>query len=76
MNNDKEDDFLVWNANNCNIDDLITLLEALKTAQPIPLELDRNLQILLPIQANMRTELPTSFFNLTPEDIGKEQQLR
>ncbi|KAK9297217.1 hypothetical protein QLX08_008958 [Tetragonisca angustula] len=76
MNNDKEEDFLVWNANNCNIDDLITLLEALKTAQPIPLELDRNLQILLPMQANVRTELPSSFFNLTPEDIGKEQQLR
>ncbi|KAK1117724.1 hypothetical protein K0M31_015666 [Melipona bicolor] len=76
MNNDKEEDFLVWNADNCNIDDLITLLEALKTAQPIPLELDRNLQILLPMQANMRTELPPSFFNLTAEDIGKEQQLR
>lgn len=76
MNNDKEEDFLVWNADNYNIDDLITLLEALKTAQPIPLELDRNLQILLPMQANMRTELPPSFFNLTLEDIGKEQQLR
>ncbi|XP_076756154.1 GDI interacting protein 3 isoform X2 [Xylocopa sonorina] len=76
LNNDKEEDFLVWSEDNCSMEDLITLLEALKTAEPIPLELDRNLQVLLPIQASKRTELPQSFFNLTAEDIKKEQQLR
>ncbi|XP_071859955.1 GDI interacting protein 3 [Bombus fervidus] len=76
MNNDKEDDFLICNADNCDIENITMLLEALKTAQPIPLELDRNLQVLLPMQANKRTELPSSFFNLTAEDIEKEQQLR
>ncbi|CAL7947213.1 unnamed protein product [Xylocopa violacea] len=76
LNNDKEEDFLVWSEDNCSIEDLITLLEALKTAEPIPLELDRNLQVLLPMQASKRTELPQSFFNLTAEDIKKEQQLR
>ncbi|XP_060814029.1 UBX domain-containing protein 6 [Bombus pascuorum] len=76
LNNDKEDDFLIRNADNCDIEDITMLLEALKTAQPIPLELDRNLQVLLPMQANKRTELPSSFFNLTAEDIEKEQQLR
>ncbi|XP_003485827.1 UBX domain-containing protein 6 [Bombus impatiens] len=76
LNNDKEDDFLIRNADNCDIENITMLLEALKTAQPIPLELDRNLQVLLPMQANKRTELPSSFFNLTAEDIEKEQQLR
>lgn len=76
LNNDKEDDFLIRNADDCDIENITMLLEALKTAQPIPLELDRNLQVLLPMQANKRTELPSSFFNLTAEDIEKEQQLR
>lgn len=76
LNNDKEEDFLIWSADNCSIEDVTTLFEALKTAQPIPLELDRNLQVLLPMQASTRTELPPSFFNLSPEDIEKEQQLR
>lgn len=76
LNNDKEDDFLIRNADNCDIENITMLLEALRTAQPIPLELDRNLQVLLPMQANKRTELPSSFFNLTAEDIEKEQQLR
>ncbi|XP_017790935.1 PREDICTED: UBX domain-containing protein 6, partial [Habropoda laboriosa] len=76
LNNDKEEDFLVWSAENCSIEDVTMLIEALKTAEPIPLELDRNLQVLLPIEARKRSELPPNFFNLTPEEITKEQQLR
>lgn len=76
LNNDKEDDFLIRNADNCDIENITMLLEALKIAQPIPLELDRNLQVLLPMQANKKTELPSGFFNLTADDIEKEQQLR
>ncbi|XP_048264580.1 UBX domain-containing protein 6 isoform X1 [Bombus terrestris] len=76
LNNDKEDDFLIRNADNCDIENITMLLEALKVAQPIPLELDRNLQVLLPMQANKKTELPSGFFNLTADDIEKEQQLR
>ncbi|XP_017891285.1 UBX domain-containing protein 6 [Ceratina calcarata] len=75
-NDDKEEDFLVWSSDSCSMDDLTTLLEALKTAEPMPLELDRNLQVLLPMQASKRTELPPSFYNLKPEDIKREQQLR
>lgn len=50
--------------------------EALRSAEPIPLELDRNLQVLMPSQARVKNELPPSFFTITPEEIKKEQQLR
>ncbi|XP_076629682.1 GDI interacting protein 3 isoform X2 [Colletes latitarsis] len=76
MNNDVEEDFLVWDPENCNIEDLTMLNEALRSAEPIPLELDRNLQVLLPVAASKRIELPQNFFNLTAEQIKKEQQLR
>lgn len=51
------------------------LLEALNHSEVIPLELDRNIQVLLPSQAR-RTELPPDFFRISPEEIRREQQLR
>lgn len=76
QNNDVEEDFLVWSPENCNIENLQKLADGLKSAEIIPLELDRNLQVLLPTQAKERTELPPNFYNLTPEEIKREQQLR
>ncbi|XP_012529761.1 UBX domain-containing protein 6 [Monomorium pharaonis] len=76
LHNENEEDFLVWSPNNCNIDTLTMLSEALRSAEPIPIELDRNLQVLMPSQARVRNELPPSFFTITPEEIKKEQQLR
>ncbi|EFN74779.1 UBX domain-containing protein 1 [Camponotus floridanus] len=76
LHNDNEEDFLVWNPNNCNIENLIILDEALKSAESIPIELDRNLQVLMPSQARMKNELPPSFFTITPEELKREQQLR
>ncbi|XP_070160110.1 UBX domain-containing protein 6 [Polyergus mexicanus] len=76
LHNENEEDFLVWSPNNCNIENLVILSEALKSAEPIPLELDRNLQVLMPSQARMKNELPPSFFTITPEEIKREQQLR
>ncbi|KAH0945432.1 hypothetical protein HN011_010934 [Eciton burchellii] len=76
LHNENEEDFLVWSPNNCNIEDLIILDEALKTAEPVPIELDRNLQVLMPSQARIRNELPSSFFTMTLEEIKREQQLR
>ncbi|XP_029673576.1 UBX domain-containing protein 6 isoform X3 [Formica exsecta] len=76
LHNENEEDFLVWSPINCNIENLIILDEALKSAEPIPLELDRNLQVLMPSQARMKNELPPSFFTITPEEIKREQQLR
>lgn len=52
------------------------LIDALRTSEPIPLELDRNLQVLLPSQAANKVQLPSSFYALSPEEIKREQQLR
>lgn len=76
LHNENEEDFLVWSPNNCNIENLMILDEALRSAESIPLELDRNLQVLMPSQARIKNELPPSFFTITPEEIKKEQQLR
>ncbi|XP_020290494.1 UBX domain-containing protein 6 [Pseudomyrmex gracilis] len=76
LNNDNEEDFLVWSPDCCDIENLVILVEALKSAEPIPIELDRNLQVLMPSQARVRNELPPSFFTMTPEEIKREQQLR
>lgn len=76
LHNDLEEDFLVWNPDASSLDDLTMLVEALKSAEIIPLEVDRNLQVLLPSQANEMTELPESFFNITLEELKKEQKLR
>lgn len=52
------------------------LLDALRSAEPIGLQLDRNLQVLLPSQAAKQTNLPQDFFKLTPEELKREQQLK
>ncbi|KAL2720906.1 UBX domain-containing protein 6 [Vespula squamosa] len=76
LHNDVEENFLVWNPDASSLDDLTMLVEALKSAEIIPLEVDRNLQVLLPSQVNEMTELPESFFNITLEELKKEQKLR
>lgn len=58
-----------------NLDQMNTLLEALKCSEPIPLELDRNLQVLLPSQVRV-TGLPPEFFRVTLEELKREQQMR
>jgi len=52
------------------------LCDALQSAEPISLELDRNLQVLLPSQAAKRVDLPPMFFNITAEELKREQQMR
>ncbi|KYN33040.1 UBX domain-containing protein 6 [Trachymyrmex septentrionalis] len=76
LHNENEENFLVWSPGNCNIENLTILNEALRSAESIPIELDRNLQVLMPSQARVRNELPPSFFTISPEEIKKEQQLR
>lgn len=58
-----------------NLEQMNTLLEALKCSEPIPLVLDRNLQVLLPSQVRV-TALPPEFFRITLEELKREQQLR
>ncbi len=55
---------------------LHTLKDALINAEPVQAELDRGLCILLPSQASKRVELPPDFFNVSAEEIKREQQAR
>jgi hypothetical protein len=52
------------------------LHDAIESAEPITLELDRNLQVLYPSQAAKQVDLPPVFFNMTPEELKREQQMR
>lgn len=68
--------FLIWSAESVEQDyDLPTLLEALKNAEPMKLELDRNIKVLLPSQVN-KVQLPDDFYRISPEEVKREQQLR
>ncbi|XP_055379915.1 UBX domain-containing protein 6 [Condylostylus longicornis] len=68
--------FLIWASDNMEKEiDLNTLLEGLDNAEPLTLELDRNIQVLLPSQAR-RSELPADFYRISAEEIKREQQLR
>uniref|UniRef100_A0A336M5Y8 CSON009594 protein n=1 Tax=Culicoides sonorensis TaxID=179676 RepID=A0A336M5Y8_CULSO len=58
-----------------NLETMNTLLDALKCSEPIPLELDRNLQVLLPSQIRV-TALPPEFFRITLDELKREQQVR
>nr|CAD7413734.1 unnamed protein product [Timema cristinae] len=70
-----EDDYLVFSEERLQTPDTLQILcDALRSAEPITLELDHNLQVLLPSQAASRRELPPVFYNLTPEEIKREQQ--
>jgi UBX domain-containing protein 6 len=70
------EEFLVWSEeNDGSIENLNILLDALQSAETINLELDRNIQVLLPSQIK-RTTLPPDFYRVTPEEIKREQQMR
>lgn len=72
-----DEPFLIYtDENNPNgIDALNELLESLQHSEIIPLELDRNIQILLPSQAK-KSQLPPDFYRISPEELKREQQLR
>lgn len=66
--------FLIWNPES-DIGNLVQLHEALGLTEVIHLELDRNIQVLLPSQAR-KNALPQDFFRISKEELLKEQQLR
>lgn len=55
---------------------LTELRDTLKQTTPIKPELDRNLQVLMPAQVKQRKELPPEFYQLTTEEIKREQRLK
>lgn len=71
-----EEDYFVWSPEYSTIDNLTMLVEVLQTAEPIPIEVDRNVHVLLPNQAATRNELPPDFFTVSKEELKREQQIR
>lgn len=68
-----------WVFNESNLDGLETLMflrDALKAEDRIELELDRNLKVLSPSQAAKRVDLPMEFYNISKDELKKEQQTR
>ncbi len=53
---------------------LQSLKEILLTAEPIKPELDRNLRVFHPSNRASHMEIPQEFYNITPEEMKKEQQ--
>lgn len=51
-------------------------LECLQKGEPIRAKLDRQPQVFKPSQHATHFELPPDFYNLTPEELKKEQQLK
>ncbi|KAK3914032.1 UBX domain-containing protein 6 [Frankliniella fusca] len=75
--NDTEETFYVFSeVTPETLENLQMLYDALGSAEPVQLELDRNLNVLYPSQAAKRVELPPVFFNITAEELKREQQLR
>lgn len=65
--------FLIYSKD--EIDQLPELLDALRNAERIALDLDRNIQVLLSSQAR-KFDLPSDFYRIRPEEAKKEQKLR
>ena len=59
-----------------DLDGLQVLKEGLLGAEPIRAELDRGIKVLMPRQAQTPISLPPDFFNLSPEELKREQQLK
>lgn len=75
--NDCEEDFYVFSdASPEAIENLQVLCDALASAEPVQLELDRNICVLYPSQAAKQVELPPVFYSITAEELKREQQLR
>lgn len=68
------DQFLVWRAD-YPLEMLTQLTEALDLCEIIQLELDRNIKVLLPSQAE-NVSLPPEFFRITKEELLNEQKAK
>lgn len=72
-----DETFLIHSDENSpnGIDTLKELLEALDHTEVIPVELDRNMQVLLPSQTKV-IELPQDFYRISLEELKREQQAK
>lgn len=58
------------------LEDLKDYKEQLLSSEPVRAQLDRQLCLFQPSPAAARFELPNDFYNLTAEEIKREQRLR
>ncbi|KAG1685690.1 UBX domain-containing protein 6 [Nymphon striatum] len=74
ISEDNEEEFLVFTPE-CS-DFLVELKESLDAAEPILPELYRNLQVLKFNNTTGKITLPKEFYNITKEELKREQDLR
>lgn len=58
------------------LEDLKDYKEQLLSSEPVRAQLDRQLCVFKPSPEAARFELPNDFYNLTAEEIKREQRLR
>lgn len=75
--NQVEEDFYVLDAENAvDVGRLRDLKEILLNAEPIKPELDHNAKVYYPSPNANRIQVPESFYNVSAEELKKEQQIR
>nr|XP_056701018.1 UBX domain-containing protein 6 [Euleptes europaea] len=73
---DQEDFYVLKAEALVRLDDLATHKEKLLSSEPVRLQLDRQLRVFKPSPRASHFELPSDFFNLTPEELMRERRLR
>lgn len=72
----EEEEYLVFQEDNLDFENLQMLKEALLSSEPILPVLDRNLKVLKPADIVEKVNLPQDFFALTLDEIKREQEAR
>ncbi|KFM75972.1 UBX domain-containing protein 6, partial [Stegodyphus mimosarum] len=73
----EEEEYFVFQKENLeNLENLQMLKEALLSAEPIVPVLDRNLKVLKPSVVTEKIQLPNDFFNLSAEELKREQEAK
>lgn len=73
---EEEEEYFILKDEDLDIEKLQMLKEAILSAEPILPTLDRNLKVLKPADCVETVNLPHDFFNLTLDEIKKEQETR
>ncbi|MFT7808723.1 UBX domain-containing protein 6 isoform X1 [Arapaima gigas] len=74
--NDKEEFLVLAEQEPSKLEQLKEMEERLQTGEPVRAQLDRQPQAFQPSPYATHFELPLDFYNLTAEELKKEQQLR
>ncbi|KAK9497789.1 hypothetical protein O3M35_003712 [Rhynocoris fuscipes] len=72
----EEEEYFVFETSPPDVAHLQLMIDTIRNTEAIPLELDRNVQVLKPAEAKVMVNLPDEFYALTPEEIKREQRKR